>query len=94
MDMLAYDTYPDMMKDYENGIENENYDNEVRIFTVERDWGEKWIFDNFKQDVEDFNTEYTWDDTFAMYEASIKDGTLIDAYIETYEPVFEEPEDR
>jgi len=74
---ITFDTYPDMFTDYDNGIENENYDHEVRLFEVPEYWALKWIAENAPWDVPEFWNEYTWDDTYAMYEDAIREGVLI-----------------
>lgn len=77
MKSLTFDTYPDMFTDYENRIENENYDNEMRVFEVPEDWALKWIAENAPWDVPKFWKENTWDETYAMYEDAIREGVLI-----------------
>lgn len=80
-DTIQFDTYPDMFTDYENLIENENYDYEHRVFEVPRDWALEWISKNARYD-DGFWNEYTYDDTFQMYEDACKAGVLISEAIE------------
>lgn len=66
-DTITIYTYPPMFTDYENMIENENYDNEVRCFDVPKDWAVAWIRENMGMSLEEFWHEYTYDDTIQMY---------------------------
>ena len=43
MDTVTYATYPDMFLDYDEMLENSNYDNELREFTVPTQWATAWI---------------------------------------------------
>ena len=75
---IHYDTYPPMMSDYENCIENENYDNEILWFCVPDEWAFEYIVQETDYNgFEDFEAEYTWDDTLQMYECALRDGVLI-----------------
>ena len=65
-------------------MENENYDNELLLFTVPY----TWLSEEFKQD--NFGTfdldfflcqEYTWDDTVFLYERAKTDGVIVDERI-------------
>ena len=78
----TYETYPPMFSDYENDIENENYDNEMRMFTVPAYWGIKWMREEAEMTKAEFDTEYTWDDTFSMYEDACREGVIINEWIE------------
>lgn len=88
MATISFDTYPDMMKDYERGIENDNYDNELRIFTVPEAWAAGWIKQFFYEvELDDlgydyFETVYSWDDTYQMYSDAHAAGVLIEEHIE------------
>ena len=72
----TYDTYPPMFTDYEAGIENENYDNEVLMFTVPADWATEFIRKNFHMTVIRFGMEYDWDGTLQIHEAAVLEGVL------------------
>lgn len=80
-DVIRFDTYPDMFTDYENMIENKNYDHEHRVFEVPRDWALKWIDENTHYE-DGFWNEYTYDDTMQMYEDALRAGALISETIE------------
>ena len=73
-------TYPNMYTDRKNGIENEDYDDEVKVFSVPLAWAEKWLREIFKDTVDDFMDEYTWDDSLYMYEAARTDGVIAMEY--------------
>ena len=64
---ITFETYPDMLSDYETGTENENYDDELRVFTVPKEWAVGWIRDTWNMDLDKFLEVYTWDDTYQMY---------------------------
>lgn len=81
MDEFVIETYPPMLSDYDNDVENENYDNEIRVFAVPRDWALKWILD-FGMTLEDWLDDYTWDDTFQMYSDAVSEEVLIRETIE------------
>ena len=78
---ITLDTYSDLR--FEDGSENTNYDLELREFTVPFRWvAEEFRFDNFgaeaECDLEYFLLEqYTWDDTFWLYERAAADGVII-----------------
>lgn len=82
MKSLTFDTYPDMFSDYENCIENENYDNEMRMFVVPEDWAINWILENTEWNMAEFWEEYTWDETLVMYEKALSDKVILREYIE------------
>lgn len=79
---ITFETYSDMFKDYENGVENENYDHEVRLFDVPKVWAVDWIEQTYDMDLDTFMSEYTYDETIQMYEDAIAEGVLIKANIE------------
>lgn len=89
MNTMTFETYPDMMIDYERNIENEHYDEQLRYFTVPEKWGNEWIgkflegvgLENLGYDY--FVSLYTWDDTWQMYEDAVKDGVLVEEHIES-----------
>ena len=71
------ETYPDMFLDYEEGTENPNYDNETRVFCVPLEWAKRWIEIIADMTMEEFENEYTWDESFAMYEAAVEDNVIL-----------------
>lgn len=74
---IQFETYPPFYNNYETGEFNENYDNELVVFTVPTDWCERWVKRNRNMELYDFLQEYTWDDTEAMLnDASIADVIL------------------
>lgn len=79
---IQFDTFPDMFTDYENLIENENYDNELIVFEVPRDWAINWIKTELGMSLEEFLNEYTWDDTLAMRYKADADGVLMNEHTE------------
>lgn len=79
---ITFETYSDMFTDYDEYIENENYDDEERVFTVPKDWAIIWIRENCEMSLEEFLDEYTSDDTNDMYCAAILDDVLIEEHIE------------
>ena len=78
----TYETYPPMFSDYENDIENENYDHELRMFTVPAYWAIKWMREEAEMTKAWFDCQYTWDDTFSMYEAACREGVILKEWIE------------
>lgn len=82
MQTVTFETYAPMFIDYEDYIENENYDNEIRVFSVPKALAVDWIFIHYRMGYEDFLNEYTWDDTFNMFGDAIKDKVLVNCDIE------------
>ena len=81
MPYITLDTYPPMML---NGAENPFYDEEILTFTVPYSWlSEEFKADNFGTfDLDYFLTsEYTWDDTFFLYERATTDKVIINEKI-------------
>jgi hypothetical protein len=81
MNTVTYETYPDMFTDYEELIENENYDNEIREFTVPEAWATEWMLRECKMTPEEFNDWYTWDVTDQMYLDAINEKVLVSTEI-------------
>ena len=79
--VMTFNTYPPMFIDYDELIENVNYDNEKRVFTVSSEWALKWIDENSHYKF-GFWKEYTYDDTLQMFEDACRDGELISDRIE------------
>lgn len=78
MPYITLETYPPMRN--EDGSENRGYDYEMRIFTVPF----QWLYEEFNRD--NFGTasledlllnEYTWDDTFFLYERATTDEVIV-----------------
>ena len=78
---IEFDTYPDMMSDYENDIENENYDYELRVFTVPKEWAVSWIRNIWGMDFKEFMDTYTWDDTYQMYVSAKYAQVILEEHI-------------
>ena len=78
----TYETYPPMFTGYDAGIENENYDHELRVFAVPADWAIKWMRDEVGMTKEEFDAEYDWDGTCAMHEAATLAGVVLMEWIE------------
>ena len=83
MKTFTIDTYPDTMIDYENGIENPDYDHTVAVFTVPYDWAESYINRKFKMNMECLLREYTWDWTLQMYNDAYIAGRILDETIDS-----------
>lgn len=79
---MRFETYPPMFSDWENGIENENYDDEVLVFVVPEEWGEAWIEKNCNCSVREFFETWDWDDGEQMNMDANRDGVLIAEWIE------------
>lgn len=80
MPYITLETYPPLMLDYENEIENPNYDEELLVFTVPY----PWLYEEFKRDnfgVKDFEDfliyQYTWDDTQFLYARATTDKVIV-----------------
>lgn len=81
MDTVTYATYPDMFLDYDEMLENSNYDNELREFTVPTQWATAWIRRECKMTPAEFNEWYTWDVTDQMYADAVREKVLISTEI-------------
>lgn len=82
-DTIEYDTLI-----YEN---TDEYEHDVVLwFTVSKKWVKNWfdinckgietngnIAKDFYETLDDFNNDYTWDDTHDMYVTAIEDGEVI-----------------
>lgn len=82
MPYITIETYPDMTNN--NGEENHNYDNEMKVFTIPYDWlSELYRENDFgPYDLDWFLThEYDWDDTYFIYEQAYIDKVIIDERI-------------
>lgn len=72
MPYITLDTYAPM--------DREDYDDVLRIFTVPYSWlSDEFKADNFGTfDLDGFLTqEYTWDDTFFLYERATTDKVIV-----------------
>lgn len=79
---ITFETYPNMFVDEDCAEENLEYDREIRVFDVDKSWAIDWVFIHYRMGLDDFINEYTWDDTFQMYEDAKISGTLISETIE------------
>lgn len=79
METIIFDTYPPLVIDDE-GNENENYDYELRVFEVPKEWAVKWV--EQEDTWENFMQEYTWDETYWMYLDADAAGVIISDTIE------------
>lgn len=77
MGTIVFLTYPPMMEDYERGIENVEYDHQLRSFEVPVWWAVDFIFITWRMSLEEFLEVYTWDDTYDMYEQAYNDGIIV-----------------
>lgn len=73
IETVELETYSAMFSDYENFIENENYDDTVRVFEVSL----KWLKSFPDMNVAKFLEEYTWDDTENIYNISLLANEII-----------------
>ena len=80
---ITYGTYPDMFTDYENMIENEDYDIQMREITVPTAWAKEWVQEHCDMSLDEYENEYTWDDSIQMYEDAKAEGVLISTEIIT-----------
>lgn len=75
---LEFDTYPNMTND--DGSENLDYDNTLKLFTVPAIWAMVWIKKWTAQEgmtVDQFKDWYDWDDTLRMYEDAHRADMII-----------------
>ncbi len=82
MKTFVIETYPNMFTDYENGIENEDYDTTIRVFSVPYQWALDFIKDNMGISINEFLEIYDWDDTFYIYDHAISQGKVLCEHIE------------
>lgn len=75
--VLKIETYPDMMIDYEECIENPDYDSTIRVFKVSKSWAVEWIRERYGMTYDEFMEEYDWDMTWEMYSDACSDRVLI-----------------
>ena len=81
MKYATFDTYPPMFIDYGEFIENDRYDDTLRWFVVPKLWAVDFISRFFGMKFEEFMRNYTWDDTFQMYECAMQDNQIVSDYI-------------
>ena len=72
METIVLSTYPPMTLD--DGSENENYDNEIRVFEVSKEWVARWLDGT---PLEEFLDTYTWDDSYFLYQEAVADHAVI-----------------
>jgi DNA-directed RNA polymerase subunit RPC12/RpoP len=75
--VAEFETYPNMFINYDKGIENPDYDNQTRFIKVPMKWAVEWIRSKCDMTYDKFMEEYTWDETFFMYESALSEGVLI-----------------
>ena len=46
-------------------------------FTISKEWAETWCKKNEWESLENFDTEYVWDDSYEMYIAAMEDNVII-----------------
>ena len=80
-DQITFATYPDMFLDRGEQVENPNYDNEMREFTVPAEWAKAWILSECGMTAKEFDEWYTWDVTDRMYSDSIREKVLVSTEI-------------
>lgn len=74
---VGFDTYPPLMSDYDHHIENDDYDNQYRWFTVPRKWAEEFVQEVFHMSLAEFEDTYTWDDTDWMYNQALLEFEVV-----------------
>lgn len=77
LETISFETYTDMYLDYERSIENEEYDNEMRIFVVPKHWAVDFVFIHYMMSLDDFLNEYTWDESYEMYTSALIDTVIV-----------------
>ena len=76
---VEFETFPALYSDYENMVENKDYDDTVTVFTVPYEWFINWL-DNEPES--DFMSNYTWDDTLSMYNSAMAENVVLSERIE------------
>ena len=46
-------------------------------FTVPKEWAEEWCKNNEFESLEEFDTEYVWDDSWEMYLSAQNDDVIL-----------------
>ena len=78
MKEIAFETYPPCYWDYDRGIENDDYDETIIVFTVPYDWFLDWIKrEDEDMTEEEFMDEYDWDWTEAMREDAYRENVVL-----------------
>lgn len=75
-DLVTFETYADMFVDPDEAEENENYDSQLREFTVPREWAAEWVSSFYHESLDEFMSQYTWDDTDQMYNFALLENVL------------------
>ena len=78
--VLTIETYPDYWD--EDGNDNYNYDDTLKVFSVPMQWAVDWIQKECEMTFDQFMEEYDWDDTLAMFESAYDNNVLIKEWIE------------
>ena len=81
MNCITLETYPDCFDNYEEFIENENYDSEKRLFSVPITWLADYVLNTWGMTLDDFFKENTWDDDWQIYEMAKQKGILYNEII-------------
>ena len=71
---ITFDSFPRTF--LEDGTENPNWDDELLLFTIPYYYFIQWLIDN-DIDFDEFMDEYTWEDTYELYECADTDGKVI-----------------
>ena len=77
MNTITLDTYPDMFTDYDEFIENEDYDNQKREFGVKIAWMADYVSHTWGMTLDDFFKTNTWDENWQLYEMAQRNGALV-----------------
>lgn len=74
IESIIFDTFiPFDDKHYDD----DNYfDTHIMLFEVPLDWVERYL-EGIGYTIESFNDEYTWDDTWQMYESACVDDVIV-----------------
>lgn len=71
---VIFYTYSEVFSDFEDYVENADYDSELIQFSVPVNWAVDYIFIHFRMGIEDFMNGYDFDDTLEMMECAEAEG--------------------
>lgn len=75
------ETYPEVFIDYKNKIENPNYDDTLKVFTVP----EAWLIRTLEEEeftIDWFINQSDWDDSLWVYNKAYEEGVLLEEHVE------------
>ena len=71
---ITFDTFTNTF--FDDGTENPNWDDELRLFTIPYGYFIQWLIDN-ETDFDEFVYEYTWDDTCELFYCADADDKVV-----------------